>query len=228
MPKITPFSSLPKHLALLLDLGDSDQEIPRLLHVRLQVLKVGKTLAARRLHLVLVAGAAKLLREKVRRDVVDQVVGVVPVEGDRLDDLVVEERLQQGEELVEHPGVVDKVDCSEGEGKTSGKKVAEAAKLFNSESSEVSEAEVGEIDHDDDSSDLSSWLHRYQLEERELEGVEALNGDLRRLPGTESEEDNPAAMLVSSRSRPHQAGGRRLTTLVQREEEAGEVSNKLD
>ena len=152
----------------------------------------------------------------------------MPVEGDHLDDLVVEERLQQGEELVEHPWVVDEVDCSEGEGETSGKKVAEAAELFNSESSEVSEAEVGEIDNDDDSSNLSSWLHRYQLEERELEGVEALNGDLGRLPGTESEEDNSAAMLVSTRSRPHQAGGRRLTTLVQREEKAGEVSNKLD
>ena len=163
------------NLALLLHLGHLRQHIPALLHLLLQVFQVGKTICAGSLEVFLGAGAAQLDRQEIRGHGGHQVRGLVAVEGDARDHPLAQERLQEGEELVEHPRVVDKVDCSEPKRETSREKVAEAAKLLDPEHSEVLEPKVGEVDNNDDSADLSPWFNGDQLEEPELVRVKAFD-----------------------------------------------------
>ena len=166
------------NLAGLLHFGDTGQQIPRLLHLNLQLLQVGEAVGAGSLEVALVAGAPQLHWEKVGGQGGHQVSSVVPVEGDARDHPLAEERLQEGEELVEHPRVVHKVDCSEPEREAPREKVAEAAELLNPESSQVFEAEVSEVDNDDDSTDLSPRFLGDELKEKELVRVETLDRDL--------------------------------------------------
>ena len=62
-----------------------------------------------------IAAASKFHWKKFWREGCHQVGRVVAVELDALDHPLAEERLQEGEELVEHPRVVHEVDCSEPE-----------------------------------------------------------------------------------------------------------------